>query len=216
MNAKDYQSKINPGEISDGHCAFCSWNTCLGMKGYPLEEALEPGSTNSVIVGRWLYTTFVQQGRNRLGELNNGYDPDVAHFKQQVKNLLLPQPPGDVFLLTVDDGTHWISAQHVGGDIVFVDAQSGIGFNTYEKKVKGKPHEPVREDTSITVFRVTEDVIAEYMHTIKPTLVQGWKGTTGYQGTYKHKNKLKQVLTKIKRKLQHFKKLKQTRRRRRG
>jgi hypothetical protein len=212
MNAKAYQARINPGGIPDGHCAFCSWNTCLGMKGYPLEEALEPGSTNSVIVGKWLYKTFVQQGRNRIGELNNGEDPSVAHFEQQVKDFLLSQPPGDVFLLTVDDGTHWFSAQHVGNDVVFIDAQSGVGFNTYEKKVNG--NEPVQPDTSITVFRVTNDVIAEYMRTIKPTLVQGWKGTAGYQS--KKGNKLKQLLTKIKRKLQKFKKLKQTRRRRRG
>lgn len=213
MIAKQYRSRINPHRIPDGHCAFCSWNACVGMKGHPLEEALEPGSTNSVIVGKWLQKTFINHHRGYLASFNNDNDPDVRHFEQQLKTYLIQHAPGDAFLLAIDDGTHWIAAQHTGGDVVFIDAQSGIGFNTYEKQ-QGNKVGPVRDDTEIKVFKITEDVIQEYYDKIKPTLIKGWQGTSGQRS--KMKKTLKRRLTQLQRKLKTWKKLKQTRRRRRG
>ena len=211
MSAEHYRSRINPHRIPDGHCAFCSWNACIGMKGHPLEEALEPGSTNSVIVGDWLHKTFIGQHRGYLASFNNGTNPDVHEFEQHVKAFLMQQAPGDVFLLAIDDGVHWISAHHTGGDVVFIDAQSGIGFNTYEKQEETVG--PVREDTEIKVFKITEDLIQEYYATIKPTLVKGWKGNSGY--LRKLTKSLKHRVTQIRRKLQKWKKLKYTRHRKR-
>jgi hypothetical protein len=124
------KKKVNPGNIGDGHCAMCAFNTYVALKGYNPVEAAEPRETNSVTFGRWfepIYGMFRGPGVI-LATINNNQNENKIVFKNRViREILQVTQNKDAVLISVDD-SHWYAAFNRDGRIVFVDSQTGKGL----------------------------------------------------------------------------------------
>ena len=59
VNPEYYKKLINPGNIIDGHCASCAFNTYLTLKGYDPKPALEPNGRYKILVIGFMKDLFL-------------------------------------------------------------------------------------------------------------------------------------------------------------
>jgi len=73
---RKYKTLINPGNIPDGHCNMCAFNTYLAFKGIKPKEAGAPGSDEFKLFGDWFYYNITVKKLVKIGET---YEEYVAH-----------------------------------------------------------------------------------------------------------------------------------------
>lgn len=193
-SSEQYKRYINPGNIPDGHCASCAFNThLLLMERIKPEyaEAFEPGSEKFKLFGDWFYKKFVTDRDNNVDlsvSIGSGNDT-IEKFEQLVKEAILKKTaPNTAVIICVDYGTHWYNAYHtVNDDVIFIDSQNGKQFNAYSTTLP--------KDTNIDIIIPKEDVIREYFGTVLPEIKKGGKNMRKQKKrkTNKKKNRIKKT-----------------------
>lgn len=163
MSEEEYVKKfhdfVNPQNVPDGHCAMCSFNTYLGLSGFPIIEASDPQSDNFKIFGDWFYNKFVIQEIGRLTMITNGDNENISEFKEKVElGILEYTHPGEGVIICMNDSEHWLNAYNLDGKIIFIDSQKNLGFNVYTKKLY--------PNTTFDIIRVPPEIITEYFKDI--------------------------------------------------
>jgi hypothetical protein len=194
VNPEYYKKLINPGNIIDGHCASCAFNTYLTLKGYDPKPALEPNGRYKIF-GDWFYERFVPNMPKFVGEfleLTNENSTDTKAFEIHVKNELKKVTnPGDVFLVCVSDGAHWFVGFNKKGEIYFIDSQTGRSFGVLE--IDGG----IVQDTYLTFIKIPDEMIKEYFNEVLIRINEGkMNSIRGGSKTTKRKSNNKQTTKK--------------------
>ncbi|MGH2613560.1 MAG: hypothetical protein ACRDFB_11010 [Rhabdochlamydiaceae bacterium] len=155
--ASRFNKRINPGNIPDGHCASCAFNTHLHLMGQKIEEALSPDNYKKF--GHWFYLKFSPRFEENMIESNENetYGTMKDRVEQKVKELT---KSGEAVLISISDGAHWFNAYNDGKKVWFIDSQTGKGFNLYESKDR-QAEEIISHIASINIIRVDAADIAE-------------------------------------------------------
>lgn len=197
---EQFKEYINPGNIPDGHCASCAFNTYLLLMKYinkTQAEAFEPGSSSFKKFGDWFYKKFMTDTDNNVIlsiSISSTKNQTIREFEELVKNEILNNTqPGEVVIICLDYGTHWYNAYHTpNNDVIFIDAQTGIQFNVYSSIL--------RENTSIDIIIPKEEVIQEYLKDVLPKIKRGGRNLKKRK-TYKKKvsrKKTKKIMRSLK------------------
>lgn len=168
-----YREYVNPGNIPDGHCASCSFNTYLLLMGYIKKEdaeAFEYGTSMFKKFGDWFYEKFITDRDNSVVlsvSILSAKNHTIRDYEELVKSEILNNTkPGEAVILCVDYGTHWYNAYHtMDNNVSFIDSQSGKAFNVYATKLL--------EDTNIDIIIPKKEVIKEYLEDVLPGIKRG-------------------------------------------
>lgn len=154
-----YKEIVNPGNIIDGHCRHCAFNTCLLLLDYDFNshgitpEAFAPNSPKFKIFGDWFIPNIEYNESTHLMTIQSNGITNINEFKEQLQIQIAEKTNDcDVLLINIDSA-HFISAINKDGIIYFIDAQSGSGF-TYTGTID--------EYTTITVIKVDDGIITKY------------------------------------------------------
>jgi hypothetical protein len=191
-SSKHYKTYVNPGNIPDGHCASCAFNTYLLLIEHikpEYAEAFEPGSKKFKRFGDWFYEKFVTDRDNNvklLVSIGSGNET-IEHFEQLVKEAILNNTaPNTAVIICVDDGTHWYNAYRTENNVIFIDSQNGKQFNVYSATLP--------KDTNIDIIIPKKKVINEYFDIVLPKINEGGKNMRKKKRkTNKKKNQIKKT-----------------------
>jgi hypothetical protein len=173
--AKRFHQFVNPGNIPDGHCASCAFNTQLHFMGREIKEAFAPNNYKEF--GAWFYKKIsprVSIEENAIeskegetyGDMRNRVAQRVMELTNPGESALVligedTASSGESVLISIGEGTHWYNAYNDGTRVWFIDSQSGRGFNLYERKER-KFEEVVRANEVVNIVLVTADDISTY------------------------------------------------------
>ncbi|EOM9805997.1 type III secretion system effector OspI, partial [Shigella flexneri] len=76
-------------------------------------------------------------------------------FRERIaENILQNTSKGSVVMISIEQATHWIAGFNDGEKIMFLDVQTGKGFNLYDP-VEKSPDAFVDENSSVQVIHVS-------------------------------------------------------------
>jgi hypothetical protein len=172
-SSKHYKTYVNPGNIPDGHCASCAFNTYLLLikRINPEDaEAFAPGSKEFKHFGDWFYKKFVTDRDKNVDlvvSIGSG-NYTIENFENLVKDAILENTaPNTAVIICVDYGTHWYNAYRTENDVIFIDSQNGKQFNAYSTTLP--------KDTNIDIIIPKEKVIDKYFGSVLRKIKEGGK-----------------------------------------
>jgi hypothetical protein len=173
-SSKHYKKYVNPGNIPDGHCASCAFNTYLLLikRINPEDaEAFAPGSEEFKSFGDWFYEKFVTDIDNNVDlvvSIGSG-NGTIEKFEKLVKDAILEKTtPNTAVIICVDYGTHWYNAYRTENDVIFIDSQNGKQFNAYSTTLP--------KDTNIDIIIPKKKVIDKYFGSVLPKIQKKKEG----------------------------------------
>jgi hypothetical protein len=179
---------VNPGNIIEGTCSMCAFNSYLLLKGYDLKkpEVCGGGTDNFKLFGDWFYAKFINNEFATVYSINsNDLFRSISEFKGHIISHILTSESieNGPYLVSVNEGAHWFNLVKKEDDVEFIDCILCRGFTTYGSL----------NNTQIDVLSIPEDIIKEYFKDILPnitdTRIGGNRQKTKKRKTKKRKTK---------------------------
>ncbi|HCR8737183.1 type III secretion system effector OspI, partial [Shigella sonnei] len=142
--AATLQKMINPSG-GDGNCSGCALHACMAMLGYGVREAPVPNEISEYMTGFFHRHLEQIDSEGIVSHPNETY----SKFRERIaENILQNTSKGSVVMISIEQATHWIAGFNDGEKIMFLDVQTGKGFNLYDP-VEKSPDAFVDENSSV-------------------------------------------------------------------
>lgn len=155
--AELFYSIVNPGQIPDGHCSKCAFNTHLHFIGRNLEEAEDINHEKFVKFSKWFYSNISPEVVECEKTICGEKDETFSEFKCRVEKGVKEVTIGGESVLISFSGAHWFNAYNDGEKVWFIDSQSGKGFNIYCEDVNFEA-----EKELVNIVKVSNEKISQY------------------------------------------------------